>query len=120
MPFFSNKIKQGMNIIDRGKKMVNNQRSDRTVTTIPTGGFAGRNQIGGQSVITIVRSNPATKVRSKSSLRSSGSSGGSYRDDGTGRAMSESARTKFIKDKNPDYTVKKTPQGATYGVRNII
>lgn len=41
-------------------------------------------------------------------------------DDGTGQAMSEAERTKFIKSKNPDYTVKKTAQGATYGVRNII
>lgn len=42
------------------------------------------------------------------------------RSSGKGRAMSEAARTKFIKDKNPDYTVKKTKQGATYGVRQIV
>ncbi len=43
-------------------------------------------------------------------------------DDGTRgyRSLPDAARTKFIKSKNPDYTVKKTAQGATYGVRNII
>ena len=53
-------------------------------------------------------------------IRSSGNSRSRSRDTGEGKAMSEAARKNFIKDKNPDYTVKKTKQGATYGVRQIV
>lgn len=41
-------------------------------------------------------------------------------DDGKGPSMSEAQRTKFIRDKHPSYAVKKTKQGATYGVRQIV
>lgn len=126
----SDLFKKGMSMIDQYKKTLSKYGTKTpSITTIPTGGFAGRNQIGGQSGITIIRNPTSTakigststaKIGSglKTSVTSSARS--SYVDDGKGPAMSESARIKFIKGKNPDYTVKKTPQGATYGVRQIV
>jgi hypothetical protein len=70
----------------------------------------------GMGVIIAKLKNPIKRSQSKMSSTSSSSG----RDTGEGRAMSEAARTKFIKDKNPSYNVKKTPQGATYGVRKIV
>tara|TARA_R110000868_G_scaffold1050_6_gene8052 strand:- start:19533 stop:19838 length:306 start_codon:yes stop_codon:yes gene_type:complete len=60
---------------------------------------------------------PSTNPSSKKSSTRSYASGV---DDGKGPAMSEDARTKFIRGKNPGYVVKKTKQGATYGVRQIV
>lgn len=70
----------------------------------------------GMGVVIAKLKNPIK--RSQSKMGSTSGYGG--RDTGEGRAMTEQARTEFIKGKNQDYNVKKTPQGATYGVRQII
>ena len=67
--------------------------------------------------VVIARPKNPTAKQSQGSISLSSRS---FRDTGEGRAMTEAERTKFIKDKNSDYTVKKTKQGATYGVRQII
>tara|TARA_R100000388_G_C7228776_1_gene153372 strand:+ start:1074 stop:1352 length:279 start_codon:yes stop_codon:yes gene_type:complete len=66
----------------------------------------------GYGVVIARLKNPIKKVSRNSSSK--------RRDTGVGRRMSYAARKKFIKDKNPDYTVKETKQGATYGVRQIV
>jgi len=60
---------------------------------------------------------PSTNPSSKKPSTRSYASGA---DDGKGPAMSEAKRKEFIRNKHPSYAVKKTKQGATYGVRQIV